>query len=1139
MSNFVHLHVHSEFSLLDGACRIKDLIPKVKELGQKAVAITDHGVMYGVIDFYKECKKAGIKPIIGCEVYVAPRRMSDKQNRIDNSPYHLVLLCKNETGYNNLIKLVSLGFIEGFYSKPRIDFEALKKHSEGLICLTACLAGEIPRLLQKGDYIIAKDRLMAYKSVFGEDLYIELQNHNIKEQIEILPSLIRLANETGVKTVATNDSHYVNKEDSKTQAVLIAVQTNTTIDNPSMEFTTNEFYIKSEEEMLEAVGVKEAVYNTAEVAEKCNLEFEFNVTKLPYFKAPNNVNHNEYFRESCFNGAKEIYGEITLEVQTRLLSEIETIEQMGYVDYFLIVADFINYAKKKGIPVGPGRGSGAGSLAAYCLGITGIDPLKYGLIFERFLNPERVSMPDFDIDFCYVRRQEVIDYVVEKYGALHVAQIITFGTMAARAAVRDVGRAMGVSYQSVDQVAKLIPNDLGMTIEKALSRQKELKSLYDTNNDVKKLIDNAEKLEGMPRHASIHAAGVVITKETVDSYVPLQKNDESIVTQFTMGVLEELGLLKMDFLGLRNLTVISDTEKAIRQYKKDFSIENIPLDDKSVFEMFTKGHTDGVFQFESSGLRQVLTRMKPEKLEDLIALTSLYRPGPMDSIPTYIENRHNPSKIKYKHPLLKPILSETYGCIVYQEQVMEICRKLGGFSYGRADIVRRAMGKKKKDVMQKEREVFLYGSNEESCVGCIENGVPLEIGEAIFEEMFSFASYAFNKSHAAAYALIAYRTAYLKCHYPKEYMAALLSSVLENTSKMVGYLGECERLGIKILPPDINSSSLLFSPEKEGIRFGLLAIKNVGRNLIKETLNKRFEKKFDSFADYLKRIPKQELNKRAVESLIYAGAFDSLHNNRHSLIQSLPLILGDIDRERRVNLTGQISLFSSVEVKEEFKLVEVADFTPKDRLRREKEVVGLYVSGHPLASYKSLIEKNNYITIANIEAEHNLKDGNYVKLAAVITSVKSKATRKGDTVYFCELEDLTGSLEMVVFSKVKEKLAIKLEEDKTILAYGRVSYREDEPAKIILDSAMELTSNISEKQQRKGLFLKVSSENSEEFREIQKVISVFKGKTELYIRFEDTGKMVLTPQNMHIEPADALIQRLEGILGDENVVYRG
>lgn len=809
--NFTHLHLHTEYSLLDGACRIEGLMQRVKALGQTAVAITDHGVMYGCVDFYKAAKKAGVKPIIGCEVYVATRTRFDKVNRIDGSN-HLVLLCKNETGYKNLIKMVSAGFTEGFYNKPRVDHELLEEYHEGLICLSACLAGEIPQALLAGDYEKAKNLARYYEDLFGKgNYYIEIQDHGLDEQRTVLPLLVRLSRETGIPLVATNDAHYLEKEDSRMQHILICIQTNKTVnDDDVLEFGTDEFYVKSTDEMYELFSAwPEACENTNRIAEMCSFDFEFGVTKLPYFVAPDGMDNKEYFVKLCRDGLLRRYGaDVPEDIRVRLDYEISIIDRMGYINYYLIVFDFINYAKSQGIPVGPGRGSGAGSLAAYCVGITNIDPIKYNLLFERFLNPERVSMPDFDIDFCYERRQEVIDYVIRKYGADHVAQIVTFGTMAARAAIRDVGRVLDMPYGTVDGIAKLVPMEPKMTLTKALSISRELKARYDADPQVKELIDMSLKLEGMPRHASTHAAGVVITREAADEYVPLATNDGNPVTQFTMTTIEELGLLKMDFLGLRTLTVIDDAEKMIRKREPGFSMDAVPYDDQRVYAMLNAGETEGVFQMESGGMTQAVMGLQSKSLEDIIAIISLYRPGPMESIPTYIANRHNPGNVKYKTPQLEHILDVTNGCIVYQEQVMQICRELAGFSYGQADLVRRAMSKKKHDVMEKERQHFVHGNTEpgHECAGCVANGISEAVANAIFDDMSSFASYAFNKAHAAAYAVVAYQTAYLKRHYPREFMAALLTSVLDNTGKVIEYTAECQRMGIRVLPPDINAS---------------------------------------------------------------------------------------------------------------------------------------------------------------------------------------------------------------------------------------------------------------------------------------------------------------------------------------------
>jgi DNA polymerase-3 subunit alpha len=970
VTSFTHLHVHTEFSLLDGACRLGRLAERAKELGMESLAITDHGVMYGAIDFYKQCKKHGIKPIIGCEVYVAPRTRHDKQHKVDSSPYHLVLLCKNEQGYRNLIKLVSHGFVEGFYSKPRVDRELLEKYHEGLICLSACLAGEVPRSLLANDFERAKEVSLYYYNLFGKGhYYIEIQNHGIDEQLQILPLLKRLSDETGIPLAATNDTHYVNREDAKAQEVLVCIQTNRTLaEGSGMEFATEEFYLKSGDEMLAAFGAYANEYgcpieNTNKIAAMCELEFTFGETKLPHFTAPSGEENEAYFRALCYAGIKARYGESPgPAVLERLEYELSVIGKMGYTDYFLIVHDFIAYARGKGIPVGPGRGSGAGSIAAYLSGITGIDPLRYGLLFERFLNPERISMPDFDIDFCYERRQEVIDYVVEKYGADHVAQIITFGTLAARGSIRDVGRVLGMSYQSVDVIAKLIPFEPGMTIKRAREISRDLTALYESDPQAKTLLDMAQSLEGISRHASTHAAGVVITREPVDAYVPLQKNDASIVTQFPMGTLEELGLLKMDFLGLRTLTVISDAEKAIRLREPDFSIENVPLNDPGVFDMLSRGHTEGVFQFESSGMKNVLTQLKPDHFEDLIAVISLYRPGPMESIPTYIKCRHNPAAVTYKTPLLIPILKVTYGCIVYQEQVMQIFRELAGYSYGRADLVRRAMSKKKHDVMQRERVDFVKG--------CVANGVPERIADEIFDEMGSFASYAFNKSHAAAYALVAYQTAYLKAHYRREYMAALLTSVLDFTEKVIEYIAEARKLGIEVLPPDVNESGSGFTVVGGSIRFGLLAVKNLGRGFIAGLLQEREKGPFEGLLDFLERMAGKELNRRVIENLIKCGALDCFGHRRSQMVMGYEKLLEDVEARKAANLSGQLDFFGGFggvpAIKSGYALPDIEEYPLMKRLADEKETTGLYISGHPAAAFDTLAKRLKLDQIARL-----------------------------------------------------------------------------------------------------------------------------------------------------------------------------
>lgn len=1157
MENFAHLHVHTEYSLLDGACRIPALVARAKELGQQSLAITDHGVMYGVIDFYKECKKQGIRPVIGCEVYVAPRTRFDKVHRIDTSPYHLVLLCKNAAGYQNLIAMVSKASVEGFYSKPRVDLELLRTYHEGLICLSACLAGQIPRRLLERDYDAAKETALLYRDIFGpENYYLEVQDHGILEQKQILPDLYRLSEETGIPLVATNDVHYIRQEDHRAQSILVCIQTNHTVNDKSdMEFQTQEFYLKSRAEM-EALFADhpEALDNTVKIAEQCQLDFTFGVTKLPFYKAPTDEDNVTYFKRMCYEGMVRHYGEHPQkQIRDRLEYELGVIIQMGYVDYYLIVYDFIHYAKTHDIPVGPGRGSGAGSLCAYCIGITGIDPIRYNLLFERFLNPERVSMPDFDIDFCYEKRQQVIDYVVAKYGADHVAQIITFGTMAARGAIRDVGRAMAVPYAQVDAVAKLVPNELHMTLDKALTASKDLKQQYDTDSTIHELIDMARKLEGMPRHASTHAAGVVITRDPVDTYVPVQKNEEAILTQFPMTTLEELGLLKMDFLGLRTLTVISDAEKMIRRYQPDFSISQIPPDDEKVFQMLSAGLTEGVFQFESGGMRNVLVGLRPESIEDLIAVISLYRPGPMDSIPKYIENRHHPEKVTYKHPKLASILDVTYGCIVYQEQVMQICRELAGFSYGRADLVRRAMSKKKADVMQQERQNFIYGLYDEdgTCQvkGCVYNGVSEEIASDIFNEMSSFASYAFNKSHAAAYAVVAYQTAYLKCHYPKEFMAALLTSVLDSTSKVTSYIEECARLKIPVLPPDIAQSGMGFTVSDEGIRFGLLAIKNLGRSVIADVIREREAAPFQNFNDFCERMHGRDLNRRAMESLIKCGAFDRMNPNRRQLLAGYEAISSSLDAVKQKNLDGQLGFFDTMAgtAREEYVFPDVEDFPFMERLNLEKEVTGMYLSGHPLGEYADLIPKLGTAKISHVALEEY--DNKQVDILCIVSARQSKATRSGDTMAFLTVEDTTGAMEVLVFPKILQRYGQLLTVGSVVVLSGRISVREEEDAKLLCEKAVTIQDRLAWRSgspvrkpnagagsgKRPGLYLRIPSRQGKEMEKAQNLLEIFEGTTPVYVFFQDTQKVGLAPRSMWVFPNDVLLGQLTEILGEGNV----
>lgn len=1160
MSGFVHLHVHSEYSLLDGACRIKELVSAVKNMGQTAVAITDHGVMYGVIDFYKEAKKQGIKPIIGCEVYVSPRRRCDRVHGLDNENRHLVLLCKNETGYRNLIAMVSQAWTEGFYIKPRVDRELLEKYHGGLIALSACLAGEIPRALVNGDYQAAKETALYYNSVFGQgNYYLELQNHNLHDQLMINPDIIRLSQETGIPLVVTNDSHYISKEDAKIHKVLMCIQTNTTVNSPNLlEFGSDEFYLKSEEEMRALFpDIASAADNTVKIAEQCNLDFEFGNTKLPHFDVPDNMDHFEYFKEKCYKGLYKHYGEQPEQsLIDRLEYELSVIKKMGYVDYFLIVHDFVRYAKSKGIPVGPGRGSGAGSIAAYCIGITGIDPIKYNLLFERFLNPERVSMPDFDIDFCYERRQEVIDYVNEKYGEDHVAQIVTFGTMAARLAIRDVARALEIPYNVADKVAKAVPMELGMTLKKALEKSSEFKSAYDSDPKIKELIDTALKLEGMPRHTSKHAAGVVITEKPVSEYVPLAKSDESIVTQFPMTTLEELGLLKMDFLGLRTLTVISDAEKMIKRREPEFSIENISTSDKEVFAMLSSGLTEGVFQFESAGMRNILMQLKPESIEDLIAVISLYRPGPMESIPRYIENRHHPDKIKYDDEKLCSILDVTYGCMVYQEQVMQVFRSLAGYSFGRADIVRRAMSKKKHDVMAKEREIFIHGLTDENgnieVEGAVRRGTDEAVANKIFDEMASFASYAFNKSHAAAYANVAYQTAFLKCHYPREFMAGLLTSVLENSGKISEYTAECHRIHIDVMPPHVNESFAGFTVTNNYIRFGLLAIKNLGRGVINLLIKEReINGPFRSFYDFCKRMQGRDLNRRALESLIKSGSLDGLGANRRQMLMMADTVLNDIDAVKRKNVDGQIGFFDVDDFGVEDtgpELPNVDELPVKERLAMEKETMGLYLSGHPMEEYRPLAEKIGAASIADIyesvaESDGRYKDSDTVTLLVIVDTVKTKISKNNETMAFVGIEDFTGSAELVVFSSSYAEFLHFLSAGNVISVKARISVREDEEPKFICERIFpavdaKITAPDEKKKvtaKRAGLYLKIPSMESKELEKAKRVMRIFDGDCAVYIYDESSKKLMKAPANLNVSLNDVLVKELKHILGHNNV----
>ena len=1161
--SFVHLHLHSEYSLLDGACRLKDLVKSVKNKGQTAVAVTDHGNMFAAVDFFIEAKNAGIKPIIGCEVYVANRTLHDKTAELDSRPYHMILLCENMTGYRNLTKMVSIAWTEGFYRKPRIDDTLLEKYHEGLICLSACLAGEIPRAIVADDISGAYEKAKYYKNLFGDgNFYLELQNHFIKEQTVVNNTLIKMSEDLNIPLVATNDCHYIDKKDSETHNILMCIQTNHTInDNDRMEFPTDEFFIKTEVEMRALFPkVPQAIENTQFIADRCNVEFEFGNTKLPHFDVPNGEDHFEYFKRQCYEGLYRHYGENPdKSLIERLEYELDVVRTMGYVDYYLIVNDFIQYAKSQGIPVGPGRGSGAGSLAAYCIGITGIDPIKYDLIFERFLNPERVSMPDFDVDFCKDRRQEVIDYVIRKYGSDHVAQIIAFGTMAARGAIRDVGRVLDIPYGTVDTIAKLVPFDIGMTIDKALSISSELKRLYDTDSQTKRLIDMAKNIEGMPRHATTHAAGVVITRDPVDTYVPLAKNDEAVVTQYTMTRLEQLGLLKMDFLGLRNLTVLNDAKNMILKTHPNFTDDDINYSDKHVFEMISQGYTQGVFQFESAGMTNIIMQLKPEAVEDLIAVISLYRPGPMDSIPTYIENRHHPENAQYKHPLLKNILNVTYGCIVYQEQVMQIFRTLAGYSLGRADIVRRAMSKKKKDVMEKERKVFIYGyvneNGEVEVDGCVRRGVDEKTAAEIFGEMESFASYAFNKSHAAAYATVSYMTAWYKYHFPKEYMAALLTSLIENSGRLPLYIEECSRLKIKVLPPHVNTSNSGFTVYGNDIIFGMQAIKNLGSAVINEIVKEREKGKFKSFYDFCNRLYGKGLNVRGVESLVKAGALDNLGLNRRQMLSSVRQIMDGIETEKRQNLEGQMSFFEG-ENEEDlsvFEIPKISEFPVRDMLAMEKEMTGMYLSGHPLIENQSYINSVKCDKISDIKDNSNFYDGKKVRVIALIETVKTKTTKNNSVMAFVNIEDLTGGLEMLVFPQTLAEYGNMIFEGNAVEIYANVNAKEDEEPKLLCDrlriAPKEPQSNVPQQreeripqlQKRKSpqrLYLKLPSKNSREYEYSKKLLAVFDGTSPVSFYYEDTGEYEHLSYNNNVYLNDVMINELKRVLGDSSVVVK-
>ncbi len=1143
MADFVHLHLHTEYSLLDGACRIDALFDRVKELGQSAVAITDHGVMYGAVDFYKAAKKAGVKAIIGCEMYMAERTLSDKTHALDKENYHLVLLVKNEKGYKNLIKLNSIAHTEGFYSKPRIDLNLLKEYHEGLIALSGCIGGKIPQYILSGDYESAKALARQMKDIFGSDFYLEIQNHSLSEETISNAGLLRIAKEEGIELVATNDVHYLNKSDADSHAVLMAIQTNNTVDKGRPEgFLTDEFYLKSYDEMLSLFPeLQEALENSVKIADKCNFDFDFNAHFLPSFKNDKGMSNEDYLKKLVREGLdrrlieNHIDKEDSEEYRQRVDYELSVITEMGFCEYFLIVSDFVNFAKNNDIPVGLGRGSGAGSLSAYCLGITGIDPIKHKLLFERFLNPERVSMPDFDIDFCQERRHEVIEYVAQKYGATHVSQIITFNTMAARAVVRDVGRALGMTYQSVDEIAKLIPRSLDITINKALETVEELKEKYLSYPDVKRLINIAKTLEGMPRHASVHAAAVVITDEPVSEYVPLCMSGDAVITQYPMNTIADLGLLKIDFLGLRYLTVIDTAVKMVKKNNPDFDLKRINLEDKKVFDFISTGATVGMFQIESDGMKSVIMRLRPESIEDITAAIALYRPGPMDAIPRYIENRHNRANIKYDTPLLKNILSLTYGCIVYQEQVMQIFRTLAGYSYGHADIVRRAMAKKKADVMENERESFLKG--------CVANGIEEKTANKIFDDMAEFAKYAFNKSHACAYSYLTYQTAFLKYYYPKEYMAALITSTLNDEEKVNFYIADCKLLGIKIFPPDVNESVSGFLTTGEGIRFGLLAVKNVGVNFVNLIINERRKGKFKSFEDFLLRMSEHSLNKKMLESLIYSGALDTFSLQRSQMIAVLEDAINTLGDIKSRNVTGQLDLFSDSDSSQgAFKLIypELKPDTFSEKLLMEKSVTGVYLSGHPLDSYK--FERKSCVLIKDIKENFELgnlkfREGQTVDIIGTVGDKKIKDTRKGDLMAFFNISDISQSGEVIAFPNIYQSFAPFIEKDKVVVARCEINLKDDELKFILKSIRFAIPDEKVEVKKEKKIFIRLKTQDENLLKRIAALVSIFEGNTPVVIYTEDEKKQFKLVGAL-ADPTDFLIEKLVGLVGETNVVVK-
>ena len=1137
---FTHLHVHTEYSLLDGSSKIKEITSRAKELGMKSLAITDHGVMYGVIDFYKAAKEVGIKPILGCEVYVAPGSRFDKQpGESESRYYHLVLLAENNTGYKNLMKIVSRGFTEGFYYKPRVDYEVLEQFHEGIIALSACLAGEVQRYLARGMYEAGCEAAKRYEGIFGKgNFFLELQDHGIPEQKYVNPQLIRMSQELGIDLVCTNDVHYTYAQDADAHDILLCIQTGKKVtDENRMRYDGGQYYLKSPEEMAELFPyAPQALENTCKIAERCNVEIEFGVTKVPHFEVPQGFDSWTYLNHLCNEGMKRRYPDADEEKKKRLEYELSVIHKMGYVDYFLIVWDYINYAKTHGIAVGPGRGSAAGSIVSYCLGITDIDPIKYSLIFERFLNPERVSMPDIDVDFCYDRRQEVIDYVVEKYGKDCVVQIVTFGTMAARAVIKDVGRVLDLPYAMVDNIAKMVPREIGITIDKAIQENPDLRNAYENDAQVHDLIDKSKRLEGLPRHASMHAAGVLISQKAVDEYVPVATgSDGAVVAQFVMTTLEELGLLKMDFLGLRTLTVIQDAEKLARKKNPEFSIDNINYEDKNVYDMISTGKCEGIFQLESAGMKNFMKELKPQSIEDLIAGISLYRPGPMDFIPQYIKGKNNPGDITYDCPMLEPILKPTYGCIVYQEQVMQIVRDLAGYSLGRSDLVRRAMSKKKTSVMEKERQNFIYGNPEENVPGCISNGIDEKTANKIYDDMIDFAKYAFNKSHAACYAVVAYQTAYLKTYYPVEFMAALMTSVVDNTDKVAGYIYACRQMNIQMLPPDVNTSDMEFSVEDNAIRFGLSAVKSLGRPTIKAIIDERNKSRFTSMQDFISRLY-TDLNKRTLENLIKSGAFDTFGNNRRQMMSVYARMLDNEAKQGKDAISGQMSLFDLVDESEksqfEIKMPDVSEYTKEDILAFEKEVLGVYVSGHPLDEYAAMWKKHISAMSTDFEiddetGEPKVKVDSKATIGGMIMAKSVKPTKTGQLMAYLTIEDLVGTVEVIVFPRTFSTYRNIIEGTDKLFITGRVNANADENAKLICESVVPFE-DVPRKFASEEEYLKKAADLAEE-------LKYSDGKDSIIIYCTKENKRIALPQSRNIRITPDILASLRAQYGIKNV----